>query len=52
MSESPLAVDHAARRRSDWTYRLGALGIGLTIIALWELLPAAGLVNPDRKSVV
>jgi len=46
MSESPLAIDRAARRRSDWTYRLGALGIGLAIIALWELLPAAGLINP------
>ena len=39
-------TDSATQRRQDWYFRLGAIGIGLVILALWELLPATGLVNP------
>jgi NitT/TauT family transport system permease protein len=47
MSDIALPAEQAARkRRDDWKYRIGALLIGLVIIALWELLPVLGLVNP------
>jgi NitT/TauT family transport system permease protein len=45
MTEAVLSIDRA-QRPSDWRYRIGALLIGLGIVALWELLPAVGWVNP------
>jgi NitT/TauT family transport system permease protein len=40
------AADPAlAAGRSTWRYRLGSLAIVIAVIALWELLPRAGLVS-------
>jgi NitT/TauT family transport system permease protein len=39
-------TDTAKQRRHDWYFRLGTIGIGVVILALWELLPLLGLVNP------
>jgi NitT/TauT family transport system permease protein len=39
------AADPPRSRTAAWRYRLGSVLIALAVIALWELLPRAGLVN-------
>lgn len=44
---SARAADEPQRRSGEgaWRYRLGSLLLALAVLALWELLPRAGIVN-------
>jgi NitT/TauT family transport system permease protein len=46
MSDLDPWADPATLQRRNWYFRLGTIMIGVMILALWEILPAAGLVSP------